>query len=55
MTLVVPQMADNKRWALAPAELYSVISLEFKPFSAACSVVPIVQQDDAELSLLFDL
>jgi hypothetical protein len=40
MTLVVPQMDDNKRWALAPAELYSMISLEFMPFSAACKVAP---------------
>jgi hypothetical protein len=36
MTLVVPQMADNKRLASAPAEQFSVISLDFKPFSEAC-------------------
>jgi hypothetical protein len=40
MTLVVPQMADNERWALAPAELFSVISFEFKLFPQYVKTAP---------------
>jgi hypothetical protein len=43
-TSVVPQTAQNKCRALAPAERFSSNSLEIRPFSAACSVVPQTQQ-----------
>jgi hypothetical protein len=39
-TLVVPQVQQNKRRALAPAGCFSGILLEFRPFSAACLAVP---------------